>query len=206
MTRMLHVRKVYRGIRKPYLHLMHDVMSLEGEEEEEGRPQDSNIGGAVTAIATKADPPAPMTPPQQTTSLLRAWHQRGNPFQTPGDNYPSSESPDTAASAPNDRGGGAGTGDGAGGSGGGVGLGRLPQGTDVDDEPDAVSAVALGGGGGEAGRARREDFGGGGGGNGVLDELDAEEQRCGGWVSVKLLWAWVVEAFVPKHEASFVQC
>lgn len=164
-----HTRQVYRGIRKPYLHLMHDVMSLEGEEEE-GNGDDA--GDAATATASKADASvAPPTPHQrqQRTSLLRAWHQRGNPFRMPDDNYQSSESPATAAAE--DSGGVTGTGDGGG---GGVGLGKLPGGTDVDDEPDTV-AVSLRGPGGEAGGARRQDFGGGG--DGAVDELEAEDER-----------------------------
>ncbi|CAN0189021.1 unnamed protein product [Scytosiphon promiscuus] len=224
--------RVYRGIRKPYLHLMHDVMSLEGEgEEEQGAaageegesrkqafPAAQPTTTTVTAVTateleigapTTADPSAqglPPTPqprrelrPQRRQSLLREWHRRGNPFRMPGDNYASA---DAATAATGGVGGAAATAatagegreeaaaaataaaGGGGGSSSGVGLGMLPEGTDVDDDPDTVVAVmgAAGGGGtvshgGAGGRGR------GGGRDDVRDEVQSEEHRYGsGWV------------------------
>ncbi|CAN0559484.1 unnamed protein product, partial [Ectocarpus sp. 12 AP-2014] len=153
--------RVYRGIRKPYLHLMHDVMAL--EEEPESSPEQSPEGSSPSSSASKPTldpsstppttppPPSPPPPPdqqqqQQQQPLLRAWHQRGNPFQVSGDNYPplptvkeeTTEAGTAVVVAP------------AGGetpmgmssiAGGGVGLGMLADGVDVDDDPDAVIAV-----------------------------------------------------------------
>lgn len=62
-------------------------------------------------------------------------------------------------------------------AGGGVGLGRLADGADADDDPDAVLAVGSAPGGGGGGGRR-----GGAGDTGATEELEAEEQR---WVDIK---------------------
>ncbi|CAN0441267.1 unnamed protein product, partial [Ectocarpus sp. 12 AP-2014] len=151
--------RVYRGIRKPYLHLMHDVMAL--EEEQESSPEQSPEGSSSCSATkptldpsstppTTPPPPSPPPPPdqqqQQQQPLLRAWHQRGNPFQMSGDNYlplPSvQEGPTEAGTAAGVAAAGGETPMGMSLiAGGGVGLGMLADGADVDDDPDAVLAV-----------------------------------------------------------------
>ncbi|CAM9984173.1 unnamed protein product, partial [Ectocarpus sp. 6 AP-2014] len=60
--------RVYRGIRKPYLHLMHDVMALEEEQEispersPEQSPQGSSSSATKPALLDPSSTP-PSTPP-----------------------------------------------------------------------------------------------------------------------------------------------
>ncbi|CAN0087012.1 unnamed protein product, partial [Ectocarpus sp. 8 AP-2014] len=59
--------RVYRGIRKPYLHLMHDVMALEEEQESspEQSPERSSSCSSSSATKPTLDPSStpPTTPP-----------------------------------------------------------------------------------------------------------------------------------------------
>eukprot|EP00904_Undaria_pinnatifida_P002484 jgi/Undpi1/12236/HiC_scaffold_5.g01912.m1 len=125
---------------------------------------------------------------QQEQPLLRAWHRRGNPFRTLGPaGAPTSASDEAGVEGQAGReGGGAAGGGGGGGEGGeketvaGVGLGRLPIGTDHDDDPDwgVVAAVGVEAGEAEGGRA-----GGGRDGGRSREELEVEDRRYGsGWV------------------------
>lgn len=125
--------------------------------------------------------------PQQ--GLLREWHRRGNPFQQLGENSSgnsNAESVTPTSTALNSLEGGAGGGRGSIPKGSttttiaGVGLGRLPAGTDVDDDPDEVAMVGgvstrrgEEGGGGRGRRARDR----GGGNLDIQEELEAEEKR-----------------------------
>lgn len=241
---------MYRGIRQPYLHLMHDVMSLDGDTpplpvppgphdahtippsappphrppaaaSNGGEQTSAGAGtGAGTSAGVGAAGGAARTQPTSTAAaawrqgqrqrrrqpLLREWHRRGNPFRVLGDNSPtvgekrSSSSINAGSSSGRGSGvagdirppsssslslavaaaaGGSGRGGRRGGDGviGGVGLGRLPPGTDLDDDPDEVAGGASVGAAAAAVGAVGRVGAGGRGHDGIQDELEAEEKR-----------------------------
>lgn len=135
---------------------MHDVMSLD--------PPSSPSPSWEKAAGEdgKAFPPVHVEATSQKQSFLREWHRRGNPFRVIGESVGASIAGDSEAVAVEGEGMLA-----------GVGLGRLPSGTDVDDDPDLV-----GRGGGAAAGADAGGKGARGRGEAIQEQLEAEEKRC----------------------------
>lgn len=169
--------QVYRGIREPYLHLMHDVMSLH----EDSHPLSHETTGREKGNECDDENHQHFSK-RRANPLLREWHRSGNPFKILGPQGVSKEklsegssgaasnavaSAAAAAPSPDEKSVVA-----------GVGFGRLPMGMDVDDDPDQASSTSTV-------EEAKADAGSGGGGMEArstapfVDELEQEEKRCG---------------------------